>query len=144
MIDRAPVSKALQSVIAEATGRPCGLGALPVVNGKPAEVPYTVLYPLGGTVGGAPLADVSEDADLVYQLTSVAGRTDQVEWMADKGRRAVLERTTSGAWRYPLEIPGVDVWRRGLEADDGSDTTASAEGIVTSSQRYRLSATDGT
>ncbi|MEV0370604.1 hypothetical protein AB0I10_12345 [Streptomyces sp. NPDC050636] len=144
MIDRAPVSEALQHLIVKATGRPCGLGTLPVVNGKPAEVPYTVLYPLGGPLGGAPLADASEDAELVYQLTSVAGRTDQAEWMADRGRRAVLERAPSGAWRYPLEIPGVDVWGRELDADDGTDTTASAQGVVTSSQRYRLSATGNT
>lgn len=141
MIDREPVSEALQHLIVKATGRPCGLGALPLVNGKPAEVPYTVLYPLGGPVGGAPLADASEDAELVYQLTSVGGRTDQAEWMADRGRRAVLERVPSGIWRYPLEIPRVDVWGRELDADDGTDTTASAQGVVTSSQRFRLSAT---
>lgn len=143
MIDRAPVSKALQEMIAKATGRPCGLGKLPLVNGKPAEVPYTVLYPLGGSVGGAPLADSSEDAELVYQLTSVAGRTDQAEWMADRGRRAFLERTMSGAWRHSPDVSGVDVWARELDADDGTDTAAAAERVVTSTQRYRLSATDG-
>ncbi|MCX4666453.1 hypothetical protein OG453_07195 [Streptomyces sp. NBC_01381] len=140
MIDRTPVSKALMDLIAKATGRPCGLGQLPLVNGKPAEVPYTVLYPLGGSVGGAPLADSSEDAELVYQLTSVAGRGDQAEWMADRGRRAVLERGASGAWLFPLDVLGVDVWVRELDADDGIDASASVEGIVTSSQRYRLSA----
>lgn len=144
MIDRAPVSKAVQDMIAKATGRPCGLGKLPLTNGKPAEVPYTVLYPLGGSARGAPLADSSEDAELVYQLTSVGGRTDQAEWMADRGRRAVLERAPSGAWRYPLDIPDVDVWARELDTDDGTDTTASAQGVVTSSQRYRLSATGKT
>ncbi|WP_406260390.1 hypothetical protein OIA45_19615 [Streptomyces chartreusis] len=141
MIDRAPVSKALQHLIVKATGRPCGLGALPLVNGKPAEVPYTVLYPLGGPVGGAPLTDASEDAELVYQLTSVASRTDQAEWMADRGRRAVLGRAPSGRWLCPLEVPGVGVWGRELEGDAGTDATASGEGIVTSSQTFRISAT---
>jgi hypothetical protein len=131
-------------MITRATGRPCGLGKLPVVDGKPSTVPYTVLYPLGGQIGGAPLADASEDAVLVYQLTSVGGRADQVEWMADRGRRAVLERTASGARRYPLAVPGVDVWARELDADDGIDTATSAEGVVTSSQRYRFSATRST
>ncbi|MEU5002023.1 hypothetical protein [Streptomyces sp. NPDC021622] len=64
--------------------------------------------------------------------------------MADRGRRAVLERAPSGAWRYPLDIPDVDVWARELDTDDGTDTTASAQGVVTSSQRYRLSATGKT
>lgn len=141
VIDRGPVSKALQAMIAKATGRPCGLGSLPLVNGQPASVPYTVLYPLGGPVGGAPLAGQSEDAGLVYQLTSVASRTDQAEWMADRGRRAVLGRASSGTWLNPLEVPGVDVWDRVLDVDDGLDTSASGEGVVTSSQRYLLSAT---
>ncbi|MFI6469844.1 hypothetical protein ACIBL5_06200 [Streptomyces sp. NPDC050516] len=142
MIDRGAVTAALQITIARATGRPCGLGKLPLADGKPATVPYTVLYPLGGQVGGAPLADVSEDAILVYQLTSVAERADQAEWMADRVRRAVLERTASGAHQYLLVVPGVNVWARELDADDGIDT--SAEGVVTSSQRYRFSATSST
>lgn len=141
MIDRAPVTKALQDMIARATGRPCGLGKLPSTNGRPAEVPYAVLYPLGGSVRGAPLADASEDAEFVYQLTSVASRTDQAEWLADRGRRAILERTESGVWRHALYVPNVDVWARELAADDGTDATSSASGVVTSSQQYRFSAT---
>ncbi|MEV6942994.1 hypothetical protein AB0N07_13535 [Streptomyces sp. NPDC051172] len=132
------MSKALQSLIVKATGRPCGLGSLPSVDGGPADVPYTILYPLGGPVGGAPLADTSEDAELVYQLTSVAGRTDQAEWMADRGRRAILERTASGDWRYPLDVSKVEVWARELDSDEGTDTTAN---VATSVQRYRISAT---
>jgi hypothetical protein len=144
VIDRGAVSAALQVMIARATGRPCGLGKLPMADGKPSTVPYTVLYPLGGQVGGAPLTDASEDAIFVYQLTSVGGRVDQAEWMADRGRRAVLERTASGAHQYLLEVPGVDVWARELDADDGIDTATSAEGVVTSSQRYRFRATSST
>ncbi|MFE3182768.1 hypothetical protein ACFXKR_18130 [Streptomyces violascens] len=115
-----------------------------MADGKPSAVPYTVLYPLGGPVGGAPLADASEDAILVYQLTSVGGRVDQAEWMADRVRRVVLERTASGAPQYLLDVPGVDVWARELDADDGIDTATSAEGVVTSSQRYRFNATSST
>jgi hypothetical protein len=141
VIDRSPVNRALQEMLAGATGKPCGLGTLPLVGGKPTPVPYTVLYPLGGTIGGAPLADQAEDAVLLYQVTAVGARTDQAEWLADKVRRALLERTPTGGWVNALGIPGVDVWARDLDADAGTDDTGTSDGVVTSSQRYGLSAT---
>ncbi|MEU7158493.1 hypothetical protein [Streptomyces chrestomyceticus] len=140
MIDRAAVSEAFRRTLAEATARPCGLGKLPLVDGQPAEVPYLVLYPQGGPVGGAPLADASEDAELLYQVTAVAARTDQAEWMADRVRRTVLERTTTGDWRWPIDAPGVDVWARELKADAGTDDAGSAAGVVSYPQRFSLSA----
>ncbi|MFD3511932.1 hypothetical protein [Streptomyces sp. NPDC058657] len=141
MIDRLPVTRALQELLAVATGRPCGFGSLPVVAGKPVPVPYTVLYALGGTVSGAPLADRGEDAELVYQVTAVGGRADQAQWLADKVRQAVLARAATGQWSNPLVIPGVEVWARELDTDAGTDDAGASDGVVTSSQRYRLSAT---
>ncbi|MFK8848406.1 hypothetical protein [Streptomyces sp. Ac-502] len=140
MIDRAAVSEALRRTLAEATGRPCGLGKLPLAEGRPAEVPYLVLYPQGGPVGGAPLADASEDAELLYQVTAVAARTDQAEWLADRVRRAVLERTATGEWRWTIDVPGVEVWARELKADPGTDDASSAAGIVSYPQRFGLAA----
>ncbi|MFJ4010319.1 hypothetical protein [Streptomyces sp. NPDC090026] len=140
MIDREQFSASLRLMLAKATGRPCGLGSLPLVDGSPAPVPYIVLYPQGGRVHGAPLADRSEDADLVYQVTSVGARTDQAEWMAGRVERAVLERTAVGGWRYPLVVPGADVWAREQDADDGTDDSGADDGVVTSSQRYRFKA----
>ncbi|MFF0741521.1 hypothetical protein ACFYVL_14090 [Streptomyces sp. NPDC004111] len=141
MIDLAPVNQAFQEMLAHGTDRPCGLGALPTVGGKPAPLPYTVLYPLGALVSGAPLADRGEDADLRYQVTCVGARTDQAEWMADKVRRAVLQRAPTGRWQHELAPAGVDVWARELETDDGTDDAGAADGVVTSTQRFRLSAT---
>ncbi|MFH8405310.1 hypothetical protein ACH4FX_11130 [Streptomyces sp. NPDC018019] len=140
MIDRAAVSQAFRRTLAEATGRPCGLGKLPIVEGQPAEMPYLVLYPQGGPVGGAPLADASEDSELLYQVTAVAARTDQAEWMADRVRRAVLERTATGGWCCPIDVPDVDVWARELKVDSGTDDVESAAGVVSYPQRFCLSA----
>lgn len=53
MIDRGPITSAVRAILTAATGRPCGLGTLPLVDGRPAPLPYTVLYPLGSSVGGA-------------------------------------------------------------------------------------------
>ncbi|GCD35680.1 hypothetical protein OEIGOIKO_03426 [Streptomyces chrestomyceticus JCM 4735] len=140
MIDRAAVSEAFRRTLTEATGRPCGLGKLPLVEGQPAEMPYLVLYPQGGPVGGAPLADASEDSELLYQVSAVAARTDQAEWMADRVRRAVLERTATGGWRWPIDVPGADVWARELRGDAGTDDAGPAAAVVSYPQRFCLTA----
>lgn len=141
MIARARVTEALQVLLATATDKPCGRGRLPLVEGRPAPLPYTVLYPLGGQVGGAPLADKSEDGHLVYQVTVVAARTDQVEWLADRALQALLGRTAGGEWQHAIQIPGVDVWARELLVDGGVEPPGTDAGVVTAVQRYKLSVT---
>ncbi|WP_189959286.1 hypothetical protein [Streptomyces alanosinicus] len=135
------MTEALQSLLAAATGRPCGRGRLPLVAGQPASLPYTVLYPQGGLLDGAPLADRSEDGQFLYQVTVVAARTDQAEWLADRVRQALLGRTASGDWENLILVPGVDVWARELLVDDGVDPAGADDGMVTAVQRYKLSAT---
>ncbi|MEV7579045.1 hypothetical protein ACIRUY_29775 [Streptomyces erythrochromogenes] len=136
MIDRGPITTAVRAMLVTATGRPCGLGSLPLVDGRPASLPYTVLYPLGGSVSGAPFADTAEDAHLTYQVTVVAARVDQAEWLADRVRRAFLRRTPSGAWECELAIPGVDVWRRYLAADQAE--VAPGSEVITFAQQYEF------
>ncbi|MEV0446267.1 hypothetical protein AB0I84_49260 [Streptomyces spectabilis] len=140
MIDRARVTGAVQALVAAATGKPCGRGRLPLVAGKPAPLPYTVLYPHGGLVGGAPLADQAEDAQLVYQVTVVAERTDQAEWLTDRVRHSLLGRTPAGEWVHPLVAEGADVWARELLLDDGVSGQEGSE-VVTGVQQYGLSVT---
>lgn len=140
MIDRAPLTPAVRAMLVAATGRPCGVGGLPLVDGKPAPLPYSVLYPLGGPVDGAPFSDASEDAHVTYQVTIVAARTDQAEWLADRVRRAFLGRTLAGGWEQPLTVPGLSVWARELVVDESTDASATGD-FVTWVQRYQLSAT---
>lgn len=141
MIDRAPVTEALRRMLTEATGKPCGTGALPLLGGQPAPLPYLVLYPLGGRTGGAPLADQSEDAALDYQVTVVAGRTDQAEWLADRVRGAVLERVAAGGWSRPIKVSTADIWAREMVSDDGADSSETSEGVVTWPLRFRFQLT---
>ncbi|MEU5435461.1 hypothetical protein AB0G73_19070 [Streptomyces sp. NPDC020719] len=141
MIDRGPVTAAVRDLLVRFTGRPCGLGELPLVEGVPAELPYTVLYPLGGSAAGALLMDAWQDTTLVYQVTVVAGRTDQAEWLADRVRRAVLERTETGGWAYGLAVPGAEVWARELLVDEGFAGESSKDGLVSGAQRFGLAVT---
>ncbi|MGG2460555.1 hypothetical protein ACO0M4_12150 [Streptomyces sp. RGM 3693] len=138
MIERALVTEALQVMLTAATGKPCGFGRLPVVSGKPSPLPYTVLYPQGGSVCGAPLADRSEDARLVYQVTVVAARADQAEWLSDRVREALLGRTDAGQWANAIEVSGVRVWAREMLADDGVDPGGAGQGVVTAAARFGL------
>ncbi|WP_267802303.1 hypothetical protein [Streptomyces sp. H27-H5] len=140
MIDRAPVTVAVRTMLVAATGRPCGVGVLPLVNGKPAPPPYSVLYPMGGPVDGAPFSDASEDAHLTYQVTIVAARVDQAEWLADRVRRGFLGRTSAGGWEQPLTVASATVWARELVVDEGADPTVTGD-VVTYVQRYSLSTT---
>lgn len=128
-------------MLTAATGKPCGRGRLPLVGGNPAPMPYTVLYAQGGPVDGAPLADRSEDGRLVYQVTVVAARADQCEWLSDRVREAFLGRTAEGEWQHPVQIPDVDVWARELLVDEGTDPPEANDGVVTAVQRYELSVT---
>ncbi|MGI5526807.1 hypothetical protein ACQEVX_05070 [Streptomyces syringium] len=140
MISHASITEALRTMLEEAVGKPCGRGALPSPGGKPAPLPYLVLYPLGVHVGGAPLADLSEDATLIFQVTVVASRTDQAEWLADRVRAGVLDRASSGQWVNPILLPAGEVWARELLADEGADQSSADDGVVTYVQQYRLSA----
>ncbi|MFD8978685.1 hypothetical protein [Streptomyces sp. NPDC059564] len=137
------MTAAVRTMLAAATDRPCGVGVLPLVDGKPALLPYSVLYPLGGLVDGAPFSDASEDAHLTYQVTIVAARTDQAEWLADRVRRAFLGRTPAGGWKQPLSVPGLTVWARELVVDEGADLTGTGD-VVTYVQRHTLSTTVST
>jgi hypothetical protein len=128
-------------MLTEATGKPCGTGALPLLGGQPAPLPYLVLYPLGGSTGGAPFGDQSEDAHLEFQVTAVAARTDQAEWLADRVRRAVLERRATGEWTRPINISAGEVWAREIVSDNGIDEPATSGGVVTYALRclFRVS-----
>ncbi|GGU44125.1 hypothetical protein GCM10010289_75990 [Streptomyces violascens] len=141
MIDRGPLTAAVQDLLARATGRPCGLGELPLVDGEPAELPYAVLYPLGGTPAATPFVDSWAEATLTYQVTVVARRMDQAEWLADRVRRAVLQRTASGAWVNGLEASGLYVWARRQLADDGFDSESAKDCVVSGAQRFQFSVT---
>jgi hypothetical protein len=140
VIAHASVTEAVRTMLEAAVGKPCGRGTLPTSGGQPAPLPYLVLYPLGGHMSGAPLADRSEDARLVFQVTVVAARTDQAEWLADRVRGAVLGRTSSGQWEHPIPLPAGEVWARELLADEGADQSSASEGVVTCVQQYELNA----
>ncbi|MFJ5307478.1 hypothetical protein [Streptomyces sp. NPDC088350] len=145
MTARLPVTRALTALVEQITGRPCGVGELPRVQGKsgwePATVPYTVLDSLPAEFTGPPLWDWHADAAWSYQVTSVGERADQVEWLADRVRAGLVGRDDNG-WAYDLRIPQLRVIDRELTYDAGGEPSVSAAGaIVSYVQRVTITVT---
>ncbi|MFF4409799.1 hypothetical protein [Streptomyces sp. NPDC001404] len=138
MIERRLVTEALASLLATATGKPCGTGAIPLSATGPASPPYTVVTPLPLALGGAPFSDLHEDATTVYQVTCVARQHAQAEWLADRVRFAVLGRDpATGAWQHPLPVPGWTCYDRALDLDAGTEADPGAD-IVSYVIRFQL------
>jgi len=148
VIDRLPVTQALQALLETLTGYPVGRRTVPLdANGQPLPPPYTLLYPLDRTDSDNTLADAAKCAVLDYQATFVSGPVpgqpdsrggdDQAQWLADRGWK-VVERPTDGSSGYlhPLTIPGAGCYHR--EAREAGGTSDQNDAIITSVIRYRL------
>ena len=139
---RLPVTRAVAALVAEATGRPCGIGGLPRVRTgdgwEAAAVPYAVLDSLPGSFSGPPLWDWHADAAWAYQVTSIGGREDQVQWLADRIRDGVVGRRSDG-WAHDLPVEDGRVVDRELTYDASGEPTVSAQGsIVSYVQRFTI------
>ncbi|MFD8777523.1 hypothetical protein [Streptomyces sp. NPDC059916] len=141
MIPTRPFTIALRTLLATATALPVGPGHAP--DGPP---PYYLLHFIDRQTHGAPISDLNEDCTLVYQVDSVSGpdprrpdshgTQDQMEWLADKAREAILGRDpATGLWLHPLTVPGIKVMGRAPGAEAGG-TPDAADGIMSSSSRY--------
>ncbi|MFF7469893.1 hypothetical protein [Streptomyces sp. NPDC008092] len=133
------VSLAIQKTLAIATARSCGYGTAPTASSTPtgATIPYSVLYPLGVTTSGPPYGDGDADARVLVQVTSVASTAEQVEWMADKVRTALLARL-SGTYVNTIAITGYIVIDRELDKEEGMSVSG---GVYSYVQRYVLTVT---
>ncbi|MFJ6136484.1 hypothetical protein [Kitasatospora sp. NPDC092286] len=127
------VSLALRDALAAGTGRSCGYGAAPVAADKPTgnTIPYSVLYPLGGTSSGPPFGDQAGDGRMVYQITSVASTAEQVEWMADKVRATLLAVGPKGGFVTPIVPAGHTVIGREIDKEDGQSVANGVYSYVT-------------
>jgi len=148
---RMPVAKALVAMLATATGKPVDYTRIPpgLLNADgtvPANAVYAVVYPIpGGSFSGS-ASDAHEDADYVFQVSSVAKRGLDAEWLGDRVRGAMLDRLPSGAYRVPLEIPATEdrpairVIGRFADSDGGVQPS---DGVFTLTERFVVRVTFG-
>lgn len=139
---RLPLTRALVDVLAANSGRPCGLGVLPrAADGQPAAFPYLILDSLPGEFSGPSFANWQADAAWSYQATSVGERADQAQWLGDRVRASLFDRTSSG-WRTDIPVAGMRVIDRELTYDaDGESVDGSQGSIVTYVQRFTITVT---
>lgn len=149
MIDRQPVTDAVQTLLATLTGKPVGLATVPInpATNTPYPPPYTLLYPLDHSSDDGTLADRHKAAVSDYQATFVSGPKPgqpdsrgtvvQAQWLADKGRK-LIERPVDGSpgYRHALTIQGVNCYRR--EAREAGGTSDENDAILTSVIRFRF------
>lgn len=153
MIQRRLATAQIAAILAAHSGKPVGRGRIPSApDGTTAVVPpYYILYSLPLSLGGAPYADMNEDAYLIYQVTGVSGpdptvpqstgAVDQAEWLADKARDAFLGRDpATGLWLHPIVLAGWSCMGRGLDTEPGADSDA-PDGIISYVQRFRFDLT---
>lgn len=116
---RAPLDRVVQAGLANGTQRPVGLMEAPTSADGGHLMPYAILYPIdGGGFSGPPFAAPEADGELVYQVTSVGGRADQCQQMADRVRNVMLARTDAGSYRHAIANPP-DMRIMGRRADGG-------------------------
>lgn len=152
MIEKRLVTDWMATTLTAATHMPVGDGRAPITGQPP---PFHLLYSVDTSVSGAPYADMNEDASLVYQITHVSGPDpsiaqstadlDQLEWMADKTRKAFLGRHPgTGLWLNPLAVTGIACMRRSLDIEWGAQPGGTSEqeaAIMTYVQRFRFDLT---
>lgn len=152
MIEKRLITNWFVETLEAASQMPVGRGRQPTTAQDP---PYYLVYSVDTGVGGAPLADLSEQASVVYQITSVSGpdldvaqstaAQDQTEWMADKARSTFLAREPgTGLWLHPFTVPGVSCMTRSLETEWGGmpgGTSEQEAAMMTYVQRFRFNLT---
>ncbi|MFI1100252.1 hypothetical protein [Streptomyces melanogenes] len=133
------VALASQAMLATATGRSCGYGALPAPTAQPtgATLPYSVLYELGLESSGPAFGDMHADARVLVQVTSAAASPELASALADKVRAGFLGRSGS-EWAFPITPGSCVVIDRDLDADDGTSAAGSVYSYV---QRFALTVT---
>ncbi|MFD9004522.1 hypothetical protein ACFV0T_26775, partial [Streptomyces sp. NPDC059582] len=112
---------------------------------------YYIVYFITRTTDGAPFSDLNEDADITLQITSVSGpdpsdpksfgTQDQLQWLDDKARRAVLGRDpVTRRWLHEMAVPGARVTGR-RAAGEAGETPDPTDAIMSSAQRFTFCVT---
>lgn len=144
---RGPVTTALVSFFADATGRPVGDNALPTKRDAggtlvAADLPYTILDSLDVATAGPVFGDANADATWSYQLRCVGQRRDQAEALWDRACRAWYGKGPDGAWVRPITVPGQRVWEHRGGTPAGGGVGDGAGGIVALVLRFQITTSE--
>lgn len=154
-LPRLPMTKALRTLIADATGKPCEIRRIPQTPKldpatkeplvpevlTPVLAPFTILWPLYTTYRGPGLSDAHADAVWTYQAQVATLRGDQAEVFRDKVIRGVVGLTADGSYAYPLEVDGMAVMLRELDTENSDGAGEPLAGVVSVDVRFNIHVT---
>lgn len=141
-MDRAPVTAAVLVTLRAMGSWQVGDGAAPAPTAGQAlaTTPYLILYSIdGGGFSGPEWNAPHADATLVYQVTVVGERRDQVEMLADKVRARILGRGSNGAFLATITPTGAVVMDR--DSDGGPGGVDHDGTVFTFAERFALTVT---
>mgnify|MGYP006189841959 CR=1 FL=1 len=148
LLPRAPMTTKIQDTLAGALGIPFGTAAAPRVPSTgdastlvAATAPYGVLYPLWRNLSGPPFGAANVDAEWVYQVTLIAERGDQADFLLDRVFQVFLGKDAAGEWVHPFDVPGLSVMDRTFKEDAGIDPADPAIGVFDAIARFGVHVT---
>lgn len=103
---------------------------------KPGDefVGYVVVYELSGGVTDGPIGEPDNDAEQIFQLTSVGATREQCKWVADRARHVMLTAALSIVDRAVMRV-AVDMLGGTTRDDDVQPP------VFFSPDRYRVHTT---
>ncbi len=141
LVDARPVTSALLATLQAGVGYPIGDHEPP----SDTSERYCILWGIpGGEISGSWNAP-HENAIMVFQIDSSGRSRDQCQWLTDKVRQVVLQRSGEG-WTYPIAITGLRVSYRdqrivGQPENEGRDERGTT--LFTCRDRFELTVVQG-
>lgn len=137
-VDTRKLTKAIGDVVAEVAGYPVGYGRSPInaTTGNPESFPYIVITKLDTdkkSFKGPSYVAPEADECVRYVISSFGERHDQVEWLQNKVKEAIIGRVVGhGMFLYDISLDDHSITQRslGLEGKINPEgTTFSADDI---------------
>lgn len=116
-LDRSPINDALKVAIRDATNNLVEIARSPVededgiISLEQDDYPYTVIHPLDGRWFGG-ISTPYTSGIFQYQFDYYGLTRAQAEWLADKSRHVLLDRSTGSQYDYPISPIGMIVPER--------------------------------
>ncbi len=138
-----PVTTALIATLATGTASPVGDHDAPRPTNAvpdPTRGRYLVVWQVpGGGVEGT-WGNPHDMATFVYQVDSHGRSRQQCQWLSDRVRQVMLDRTASG-WLHPITVPGWDLAYRNqqtLDMPENAGRDETGQDLFVCRERYEL------
>lgn len=136
--DRREITSALVNMLTSAVAVPVGDHVAPELD---PQSPWVIVYSTPGGLYEGSFHYPESDARFAYRIESVGRTREQCEWCADKVRRTLLSRSSSGS--FQVSFPATTPWLVNNRQPEGTPGGVSLEGnsVFSFSENYVLCVT---